>query len=124
MLPLTLVIGYDGTESAQRALDRAASLTGYGSLLIVATVASDEQGRARARELLDQAESRLLVQRVFCQTRELLGKPADELISLATETKADLLVVGNGKTALQRLLLGSVSTQLVHNAPCDVLVAR
>ena len=53
-----------------------------------------------------------------------MGKPANELISLAAEAKADLIVVGNGKTALERLILGSVSTQLVHNAPCDVLVAR
>jgi hypothetical protein len=86
MLPLTLVVGYDGSESAQRALDRAASLTGYGSLLIVAAVATDERGLERASELLDEAESRLLLQRVLCRKRELVGKPAEELISLAAES--------------------------------------
>jgi nucleotide-binding universal stress UspA family protein len=68
---LTLVVGYDGSESASRALDRAAPLTGYGSQLIVANVASDERGLANSARLLDEAETRLLLQRVFCRTHAL-----------------------------------------------------
>jgi nucleotide-binding universal stress UspA family protein len=124
MQPLTLLVGYDGSPSARRALDRAATLTNYGSQLVVATVSADERGLEKSHGLLDEAERQLILQRVFCQKRALVGKPAEALISLAMETKADLIVVGNGKTALQRLLLGSVSTQVVHDAPCDVLVVR
>jgi nucleotide-binding universal stress UspA family protein len=121
---LTLIVGYDGSESARRALDRAASLTGYGTQLIVANVASDERGLANSARLLDEAETRLLLQKVFCRTHALVGRPARALIVLADESNADVIVVGNGKTALQRLLSGSVSTEIIHNAPCDVMVVR
>jgi nucleotide-binding universal stress UspA family protein len=42
-------------------------------------------------------------------------------MALADESKADVIVVGTGKTAL---LSGSVSMEIVHNAPCDVMVVR
>jgi nucleotide-binding universal stress UspA family protein len=121
---LTLLVGYDGSESARRALERAAALTGYGSQLIVANVAPDEQGLARSNDLLDEAETRLILQRVFCRKHARIGKPARTLMALADENNADLIIVGNGKSALQRLLLGSVSTEIVHHATCDVMVVR
>jgi nucleotide-binding universal stress UspA family protein len=121
---LTPLVGYDGSESAKRALDRAASLTGYGSQLLVATASPDQAGLARSNELLDEAETSLISQRVFCRRRAVIGKPAQALMTLADENNVDLIVVGNGKTALQRLLLGSVSTEIVHHAPCNVMVVR
>ena len=120
----TLVVGYDGSESSRRALDRAASLTGYGDELVVVNVAADQASLTRSHELLDEAETQLILQRVFCRKEGLIGKPARELMNLAADTGADLIVVGNGKTAVQRLILGSVSTEIVHHAPCDVLVVR
>jgi nucleotide-binding universal stress UspA family protein len=103
-----IVVGYDGSDSANRALDRAAEFTGYGSQLTIVT----------------DARNRLLLRRVFAEEVERVGDPAEELIAVARERHADLLIVGNGKTRLQRLLLGSVSTRIAHHAPCDVLIAR
>jgi nucleotide-binding universal stress UspA family protein len=54
-----------------------------------------------------------------------IGKPADEILSLAAELGADLIFVGShGRTGLGRALLGSVSEQIVREARCPVLVAR
>jgi nucleotide-binding universal stress UspA family protein len=54
-----------------------------------------------------------------------IGKPADEILSLAAEIGADLVFVGShGRTGLQRALLGSISEQIVREAQCPVLVAR
>src|SRR5579862_3756885 len=118
-----IVVGYDGSESSRRALDRAAALTGYGSQLTVVSVARKPRDLEGSRRLLSDASERLLRSRAFAQLDERVGDPADE-VAAATERQADLLIVGTGKNALQRLLLGSVSTELVHRSPCDVLVAR
>jgi nucleotide-binding universal stress UspA family protein len=53
------------------------------------------------------------------------GNPADVIVQEADDSGADLIVVGTrGRNAAQRVLLGSVSTNVVHHAPCDVLVVR
>lgn len=54
-----------------------------------------------------------------------LGKPADEILTVAKQDKADLIVTGaKGLGAIRRVLLGSVSTRVVHHAHCGVLVVR
>jgi nucleotide-binding universal stress UspA family protein len=53
------------------------------------------------------------------------GDPGVVLCDRAGELGADVVVVGSrGRGALKRALLGSVSTYVVHNAPCPVLVVR
>ncbi|MCA9081723.1 MAG: universal stress protein [Planctomycetaceae bacterium] len=50
---------------------------------------------------------------------------ADDLLKAASDFGADLLVVGDtGKNALERFMLGSVSSQLLHRAQCSVWVSR
>lgn len=54
-----------------------------------------------------------------------VGTPAQELIQKADRRKADLLVVGShGRSALGRLILGSVSQKVAGEARCSVRVAR
>ncbi len=53
------------------------------------------------------------------------GDPAVEIIRLAHIHRADLIVIGNrGLTGLKRILEGSVSSQVVTDAPCSVLVVK
>lgn len=61
------------------------------------------------------------------QIREALklGKPAHEILTVAKNNKADLIVTGaKGLGAIGRVLLGSVSTRVVQHAHCGVLVVR
>ncbi len=54
-----------------------------------------------------------------------VGAVAAEICNLATEIRADLIVVGtHGRRGVQRLLLGSVAEKTVRLAPCPVLVVR
>jgi nucleotide-binding universal stress UspA family protein len=53
------------------------------------------------------------------------GEPAEEIIRLANIYQADLIVLGNrGLRGLNRILQGSVSSQVVEDAPCSVLVVK
>ena len=53
------------------------------------------------------------------------GAPADQIIRVADELEADLIVIGGrGKGAVAAILLGSVAYQVLHHAPCPVLVTR
>jgi nucleotide-binding universal stress UspA family protein len=55
----------------------------------------------------------------------LAGTPAAELMRLANELRASLLVVGTRDVgSLTRLLMGSTAQTLLRHAPCSVLVAR
>ncbi|NJR50817.1 MAG: universal stress protein [Leptolyngbyaceae cyanobacterium CSU_1_3] len=62
-----------------------------------------------------------------CQSKLEIGTgdPAEEIIRLANIYDADLIVIGSrGLRGMQRILLGSVSSQIVADAPCSVLVVK
>jgi len=53
------------------------------------------------------------------------GKPSDVILDIAREKNADLISMGTyGKKRLKRLILGSVTSHVVVNSPCDVLVVK
>lgn len=53
------------------------------------------------------------------------GHPAEEILSMAKQWQADLILIGShGRRGISRLLLGSVSMAVVSHAPCSVLVIR
>ncbi len=54
-----------------------------------------------------------------------IGKPADEILTVAKKQKAELIMTGaKGLGAISRMLLGSVSSRVVLHATCSVLVVR
>ncbi len=54
-----------------------------------------------------------------------IGKPADELLRVAAQLGADLLVVGShGHDPIAHLLVGSVAERIVRSATCPVVVVR
>lgn len=82
---------------------------------------------ADAREIVKRAQVRLQTNNPGwnIKSETIYGSPAWELVAKADEWKPDLVVVGShGRTALGRLLLGSVSQRVVTEARCSVRVAR
>lgn len=59
------------------------------------------------------------------ETHVRVGAPSDEIVKLAAEVGADMIVVGtHGRKGVTRLILGSVAEAVVRKAGCPVLVAR
>jgi nucleotide-binding universal stress UspA family protein len=95
----------------------------YGYSDIVSELTRAEHKRLDAL-LADVAEA-AAKEGIDCTTVEADGAIVEEISRLAAEHRAQLVVVGShGWGAARRLLSGSVSTGLVHSAPCPVLVVR
>ncbi len=62
---------------------------------------------------------------VEVEERFIVGEPASTIVDVAEEEGYDLIVIGNkGRSAINRFLLGSVTSKVVHHAPCNVLLVR
>ncbi len=57
--------------------------------------------------------------------RAQVGVPFEEIVRVATEERADMIVMGtHGRSGLNRALLGSVAERVIRLAPCPVLTVR
>lgn len=51
------------------------------------------------------------------------GKPSEEIIEVALQEKADLILLGSSKRLqLERMMLGRTIAEIIHDGPCDVLL--
>ena len=131
-----IVVGFDGSDHARKALARAADIAN-GATVAVVSAAHVEGFLGGGVSPIDPAEAEART-KALAEAREYLegrgvkgeyiegnGNPADVLVEEAKESGADLIVVGTrGRNAARRLALGSVSTNVVQHATVDVLVVR
>ena len=136
-----IFVGVDGSTCSQTALDWAMREAGFRhaplTVITVQEVATsgwggsveypaDEIMRAETRkavqEVVDKAAAQLGDARPPSITvQAVIGQPSAVLIEESAD--ADVLVVGSrGTGGFTRLLMGSVSTQVVHHAHCPVVV--
>ena len=101
----------------------AVGYAGYGYSNVVAELT--EAARHGAEKLLVSVADAAAASGVRCTTFAAEGLAVPEICRIAGDRDAQLIVVGSrGWGAAKRLLSGSVSTGLVHHAPCPVLVVR
>ena len=99
----------------------AVGYSAYGYSEIVSELKHAEHKRLDA--LLAATTGAAAREGIDCTTVEADGAIVEEICRIAVERGAQLVVVGShGWGAARRLLAGSVSTGLVHSAPCPVLV--
>jgi nucleotide-binding universal stress UspA family protein len=79
----------------------------------------------QARGLVDEARAALAPRGFAIETDVAVGDPRAEIVRIAGEWRADLIVLGaRGLGPVKRLLLGSVSLAVARHAPCPVLVVK
>jgi nucleotide-binding universal stress UspA family protein len=75
--------------------------------------------------VLGEARQRLAAWGARAETELLVGDPATEILRLARDRNADLIVAGaRGVTLIEGLLMGSVADRLLKDAPCSVLIVH
>jgi len=134
-----IVLGYDGSPAADRALRRTTEVaTALRAPVVVVSVAPvhvlamrgvtthvDPAGPpALHEELAKDAAARLSEHGVDATPVTGLGRTADSLVELADEIEADLIVVGISSRDMVSRIFGGVSDDVAHNAHCDVLLVR
>jgi nucleotide-binding universal stress UspA family protein len=132
------VVGYDGSDSARRAVARGVRAAGpRGQVILVTVEPKMHENSIVAEQLVEPGDqpSQLLAEAHAIAARTCAtdasdvrtvareGNPADEILDAARAADADLIVVGRtGKSFLARAILGSVAVRVVELARCDVLV--
>jgi nucleotide-binding universal stress UspA family protein len=88
-------------------------------------IKSERKVKDAARRLVNQTVQQLLTAGFTAEPIYKIGDPAEEIMKVAAKQHADMIVMGaKGLSAIDRILLGSVSTRVVQYANCPVLVVR
>ncbi len=134
-----ILVGYDGSEASRKAFETACGLAAqHGAELFVLTVARPpdigddveseaviENSRRYHRRMLAEVKPLIAAKKIKAHLEVGVGHPAEQIIYDADRHDVDLIVVGHrGRSKFARLLLGSVSKQVVQYAARPVLVVR
>jgi len=84
-----------------------------------------EQGRKWVEDELEKWASAARAQGMTVRTIVRTGSANEEIVNLATDEGAELIIMGtHGRTGLNRMLLGSVADRVIRLARCPVLTVR
>ena len=137
-----ILLAADFTEHGDRVASRAADLTRLYQAELSVCHAVDSLPIAESvygpiipfdgdltAELVAAAEKRLAkIGEIYGIPEErqwvVIGSPKTEILALAEENKADLIVVGSHGRHGLGLLLGSTASSVLHHANCDVMAVR
>jgi nucleotide-binding universal stress UspA family protein len=138
----SIVVGTDGSDHADRALDEAIAIAVRDGAALHIVTAFPDPAMIRekitsgataysvnlsevADSVLTRAAARAQERGVKAQTHAHETDPAEAILEVASAQNADLIVVGSrGLSGIKRFLLGSVSSKVSEHASCSVMIVR
>ena len=126
----SIVVGTNGTETADKAVGRAvelAKLTGATLHVVSAYEPAPEWAISphfKVDAVLDRATDIAKSGGVKLEVHGPKGDAASAILSAAEQCDADLIVLGSKGMQGARRVLGSVPNKVSHHAHCSVLVVR
>jgi nucleotide-binding universal stress UspA family protein len=132
----TVVLGLDGSESSDRALEYATGLArDHGSNVRVVHVIEVMSGRGGGLAHLDERELQAKVEQQVKSLTDAglnagielhnakVGGPANVIAEVAARDGADVIVIGTrGHSTVAGVLTGSVAHRLLHAAHCPLMI--
>ena len=139
-----VVVAYDFTELAELALNEAlvlANLQPQAAVHVIGILdpkqgmpnigieTANADGAAAVQERLQEhvckVVARIQPEDFYFFVHSRIGDAAGEVVGLANEIEADLIIAGtHGRTGIRRMVLGSVAEKISRHAQCPVLVMR
>jgi nucleotide-binding universal stress UspA family protein len=130
---MAVVVGYVPTAEGRAAIRQAAQECRLRNTRLV-VINSSRGGHtlsavdaARSQEELDALDTQLNEEGLEHEVRQLVRglEPAEDLIAVAEEVSADLIVIGlRRRTPVGKLILGSNAQRILLDAPCAVLAVK
>ena len=130
---MTIVVGFVPTKEGRAALTRAVDEARMRRSRLVVINSNrggrdfDEDATRAAETELQRVSDELTGDGLELEVRQLVrgNEPAEDLISVANETEADLIVIGlRRRTPVGKLILGSNAQRILLDAPCAVLAVK
>jgi nucleotide-binding universal stress UspA family protein len=132
-----ILVGFDGSEGSEQALNRAMMLINeFGELYILAVIPSPSDKTFFDEELNEEMKKKavILIDNVIAdigshdfKIKGIIeeGDPAVKIIDLSNKLEVDLIVLGSkGTSKLGQYLIGSVANKVVQYAHKPVMVVR
>jgi len=130
---MSIVVGYVATKEGRAALRAASAEARLRSARLVVINSNrggkdlDREDAARYEAELDDVRRTLSDAGVEHEVRQLVRgvEPAEDLVKVAEETSAELIVIGlRRRTPVGKLILGSNAQRILLDAPCAVLAVK